>query len=127
MTESSATDWLWHAELEGLTGLGSLVGATVRSADDKRVGTVLHTVDDPRTGLLVVNTGPWIFGRLLAVPAGLVTQVDPDARVLRVGCDRKRLRRAPLYQADTPDAFSSYRSQASSYFAPRGEADRLTP
>jgi hypothetical protein len=126
MTEDTAAEWLWHTELEGLRGLGGLVGFTVRSADDKRVGTVLHTVDELEAGLLVVNTGPWIFGRLLAVPAGLVAGIDRDAGTLRVARDRNQLRQAPAYRADTQDAFTGYRTQATSYFATQGEADRLT-
>ncbi|RAG80897.1 PRC-barrel domain containing protein [Streptacidiphilus pinicola] len=125
-TPSPPAQWLFHCELEDFPGLGSLTTYTVH-AEDGRLGTVLRTVDEPGTGLLLVNTGPWIFGRLLAVPAGLIAEVDRDAETLRVAGTRKHLRRAPEYLADTPDAFADYRTKAADYFSPVGLARRLTP
>ncbi|WP_051944136.1 hypothetical protein [Streptacidiphilus rugosus] len=127
MSDTSTTALLWQAGLQVTPGLGTLVGHTVRSSDDRRVGTVLRTVDHPEVGLLVVNTGPWIFGRLLAVPAGLISGIDDDAHTVRVSCDRARLKRGPSYRAETPEAFENYRTRAADYFAPDAEADRLTP
>ncbi|WP_052434729.1 PRC-barrel domain-containing protein [Streptacidiphilus melanogenes] len=116
MSDTAATEWLWHTDLED-PGLGSLVGHTVRDSDGRRLGTVLRTVDHPEYGLLVVNTGPWIFGRLLAVPAGLVSDVDHEAGSVRVTCDRRRLKRGPAYRADSPEAVENYRARAATYFA----------
>ncbi|MEY9878413.1 hypothetical protein ABH931_007940 [Streptacidiphilus sp. MAP12-33] len=123
---SRAARWLFHYELEEFPGLGSLTTYTVQ-AEDGRLGTVLRTVDAPGTGLLMVNTGPWIFGGLLAVPAGLIADVDRDTGTVRVAGAKKHLRRAPDYRADTPEALADYRTRTADYFGPLGLAQRLTP
>ncbi|SEK47364.1 hypothetical protein [Streptacidiphilus jiangxiensis] len=125
-TPSPPARWLFHYELEEFPGLGSLTTYTVQ-AEDGRLGTILRTVDAPGTGLLMVNTGPWIFGRLLAVPAGLITEVDRDAGTVRVAATKRHLRRAPDYRADTPEAFADYRTKTADYFGPLGVTQRLTP
>jgi hypothetical protein len=117
-------DDLWNFDLQGHPGLGSLTGYTVR-ASDGRVGRVLHTVDDPTTGLLVVNTAPWFFGKLLAVPAGLIAAVDDDSGTVRLRCGKRRLKEAPAYQADSPGALADYRQQAHRYFTEADRSDRL--
>ncbi|SEL27453.1 hypothetical protein [Streptacidiphilus jiangxiensis] len=121
-TAPDRTD-LWHFELEGHAGLGSLTGYTVRAVDG-RLGRVLRTVDDVSTGLLVVNTGPWFFGRLPAVPAGLIAGVDDACNTVQLHCGKQRLRRAPEYSADSAEAFAGYREKTGRYFDDAPGSDR---
>lgn len=46
---------------------------------------------------LVVDTGPWIFGRKVTLPAGVVNHIDHTGRVLYVGCTKEQVRSAPEF------------------------------
>ncbi|WP_353939640.1 ATP-binding protein, partial [Micromonospora sp. b486] len=64
-------------------------------ATDGQIGSVDRASYDVGDALLVVDTGPWIFGRKVLLPAGTVAYADHDARTLFV--DRPRSRsRTPL-------------------------------
>ncbi|MGW2014458.1 PRC-barrel domain containing protein [Streptomyces sp. NPDC001927] len=60
------------------------------------------TVDthEPTAGRahVVVDTDPWIPGRRVIVPAGVVTTVDPGAERLDIGCTKQQIADAPPFE-----------------------------
>ena len=79
---------------------GGLVGYDVGAADGA-IGTVDDATDDISGSYLVVDVGAWIFGRQRLIPAGAVTGVDHDSRMVKVSMTRDQIKKGPDYDGDT--------------------------
>ncbi|TDB99070.1 PRC-barrel domain containing protein [Micromonospora fluostatini] len=71
-----------------------LVGHRVE-ATDGRVGSIDEATYDTDASYLVVETGPWIFGRKVLLPAGTVARVDHLDRVVHVDRSREQVKDSP--------------------------------
>ncbi|MDG4778128.1 PRC-barrel domain containing protein [Micromonospora sp. WMMD961] len=91
-----------------------LVGYQVE-ATDGRIGSIDETSDEAGTGYLVVDTGPWIFGQKVMLPAGTVVQVDHQERVVHVDRTRQQIKDAPPFDPDSADP--DYRERVGTYYA----------
>lgn len=74
-------------------------------ATDGGVGRVTEYSDELGASWLVVDTGPWIVGRKVLLPAGTITAVDADARKVHVDRTRDEIKAAPEHDP------SGYRDQ----------------
>jgi hypothetical protein len=114
---------LWRFSM-GLGG-GDLRGMSVEALDGS-VGKVENVVDQLGGAYLVVDTGGWIFGKTVVVPAGVVRAVDPDRRCVFVACTRADVKGAPEHDPDagegaTREALGAY------YGEVRRRDDRAQP
>jgi hypothetical protein len=71
-----------------------LVGYAVE-ATDGGIGSVVEASHAPGAAYLVVDTGPWIFGRRVLLPAGTVERVDHLARTVHVDRTRDQVKDSP--------------------------------
>ncbi|QMU77330.1 PRC-barrel domain containing protein [Streptacidiphilus sp. PB12-B1b] len=127
MPTTASSDALWDYRENTGRSLGmSVTGFTVR-ASDGRVGTVLRTHNDPGRAHLIVTTGPWVFGQELAIPAGLITKVDPEHKTVVLACSRAQAKQAPRYRPDAQNAWDSYRESATDYYTSAEPMNRLAP
>jgi hypothetical protein len=78
------------------------------TARDGEIGSVDEATWDVRRGRIVVDTGPWIFGRKVLLPAGVIDGVDPGERTIHVACTKDQIRSAPEYVDDNLDADERY-------------------
>jgi hypothetical protein len=70
---------------------------------------------------LMVDTGPWIFGRKVVLPVGTVQRVDHEERKVFVDRTKEQIKDAPEYD---PDDDEGYRRRTDDYYA---ESYRLMP
>ncbi|MEK8108959.1 hypothetical protein NKG94_37260 [Micromonospora sp. M12] len=84
-------------------------------ASDGRVGSIDETSDEADAGYLVVDTGPWIFGQKVLLPAGTVDRVDHQERVVHVDRTRQEIKHAPPFDPDSSDP--EYRDRVGTYYA----------
>ncbi|MEU4779437.1 PRC-barrel domain-containing protein [Micromonospora sp. NPDC023633] len=91
-----------------------LVGYRVE-ATDGRIGSVDEASDDTDARWLVVDTGPWIFGHKVLLPAGTVTRVDHLDRTVHVDRTREQVKESPAFD---PDAYGEpgYRDRIGDYY-----------
>jgi hypothetical protein len=92
----------------GLTGYGV-------EATDGSIGSVDEVVSDNDEHYLIVDTGPWIFGRKVLLPAGTVQQVDHSDQKVYVDRTKSQIKESPEYDPDTfgkPD----YRAEVGVYY-----------
>ena len=91
-----------------------LVGYAVE-ATDGGIGSVAEVDTAAGAAHLVVDTGPWIFGRKVLLPAGTVERVDRDERKVYVDRTKDQIKESPEYDKDT---FSTpeYRRQVGDYY-----------
>ncbi len=86
---------------------GDLTGYHVE-ATDGGIGKIDEATYDEGSSCLVVDTGPWIFGKKVLLPAGIVESVDHDEqtglRQPHEGRDRERARvqRRPVHRREVP-------------------------
>ena len=79
-----------------------LVGYSVEATDGS-IGKIDKASDDTSTAYLVVDTGPWIFGKKRLIPAGTVTSVDHDDHTVFVTMSKDQIKGAPDYDANDLD------------------------
>jgi hypothetical protein len=105
--------WAYRADVaaSGSTLVGYQVAAT-----DGTIGTVDEASHEVNASYLVVDTGPWIFGRKVLLPAGTVESVDVEARKLYVDRSRDEIEKAPEHD---PSGYAEqeYRLALADYYA----------
>jgi Protein of unknown function (DUF2795) len=93
-------------------------------ARDGTIGTVEHSTMQAGQSYLVVDTGSWIPGRRVLLPAGIVERVDRVGQKVFVSRSRHEISNAPEYnQAEATDL---YRQQVGSYYRGLGDAAPAT-
>jgi hypothetical protein len=84
-------------------------------ATDGSIGSIDEATYDTDASYIVVDTGPWIFGKKVLLPAGVVNNVDADARKVFVERTKEQIKNAPEYDEDTRDK-PEYREDLGSYY-----------
>ena len=64
---------------------------------------------------MVVDTGPWIFGKKVLLPAGVVDRVDRDEEKVYVGRTKDQIKNAPEFDKDRYRD-NAYRSGLGDYY-----------
>ena len=102
-----------HADLSGFSV----------EAVDGSIGKVDESTYDVGGSYIVVDTGPWIFGKKVMLPAGVVRGVDETEQVVFVNRTKEQIKSAPEY--DESLAFEDrYRSDLGAYYGPGGAGYR---
>jgi hypothetical protein len=84
-------------------------------AIDGSIGKVKDVVDQLGGAYLVVDTGPWIFGKTVRLPAGVVTAVDTDQRCVFIDRSKEDVKNAPEHDPDAPDE-TAHREALTAYY-----------
>jgi hypothetical protein len=92
-----------------------LAGYAVEAADG-HIGSVDKASYEVDAGHLVVDTGPWIFGRKVLLPAGTVDRIDRIERKVYVGRTKEQIKDSPEYDKDSFES-TEYREQVGTYYA----------
>jgi hypothetical protein len=95
-----------------------LVGCKVEAADGG-IGKVDEASCDVGAGYIVVDTGPWIFGKKVMLPAGVIQRVDTQDETIFVNRTKDQIKNAPEFDADTYRE-DTYRGQLGSYYGEGG-------
>ncbi len=104
-----------YAQDSGYTSRLSLVGFTVEAADGA-IGHVDRQQDQPGRQHLVVDTGVWVFGKSVLIPAGAVTGIDTEAQTVQVSATREEIKAAPRFTTDSETADDDYLSAVGDYY-----------
>jgi hypothetical protein len=99
-----------------------LTGFDVEAIDGK-IGKVDEATYETSRSYLVIDTGPWIFGKKVLIPAGLIERVDLDSQTVVVNRMKDEIKDAPEFDEMTyrDDA---YRERVGHYYAPATTIDR---
>ena len=84
-------------------------------ATDGEIGTVDETTHEVGSGSIVVDTGPWIFGRKVMLPAGVIARIDEDDRRVWVDLTKDEIKNAPEFDESTYRD-RGYRDAVGSYY-----------
>ena len=92
----------------------ALVGFSVE-ATDGGIGKVDDATDDVSGSFIVVDTGPWIFGKKVMLPAGVIETVDFDAETVFVSRTKDDIKNAPEYD-ESKHGDTAYQAQLGGYY-----------
>ena len=107
--------WEYRPET-GLTGDELDVTGYPIAAVDGDIGFVDEATNELLgSSYLVVDTGPWIFGRTVLLPAGVVERVDTVEHKVYVDRTKDQIKAAPEYDQTVDDA--QYRERLGGYYA----------
>ena len=88
----------------------NLSGLSVEALDGS-IGKVDEATNDVGGSFIVVDTGPWIFGKKVLLPAGVIKRVDLDTETVFVDRMKDQIKHAPEYDEDKHRADASYRDR----------------
>lgn len=108
--ESAAEPGQAGVDLAGV----DLVGYKVEAIDG-HIGSIDRASYDVGSSFLVVDTGPWIFGRKVLLPAGTVQTFDHTERKVYVDRTKEQIKNSPEYDKDTFES-PEYREQVGDYY-----------
>lgn len=89
-------------ESAGLVPGAQLIGYHVE-ATDGAIGKIDKHSGDVGRSYIVVNTGPWIFGHHLLVPAGVVSRIDHEGETVHVDCSKQQIKDSPDFESGRYD------------------------
>jgi hypothetical protein len=87
-------------------------------ARDGGIGKVDEATYEAGGSFIVVDTGPWIFGKKVLLPAGVINDIDPDTETIFVNLTKDEIKNAPEFDEDRYRD-ESYRSELSGYYSGR--------
>jgi hypothetical protein len=104
--------WTYRQTLQDVDLTGWKVEAT-----DGSIGKVDEATYDAGSSYIVVDTGPWIFGKKVLLPAGAIQQVDLEDKRVFVDRTKEEIKNAPEFD---PDMYreAAYRQQVGDYYEP---------
>jgi hypothetical protein len=85
------------------------------AAIDGDIGKVDQATYETDASSLVVDTGPWILGRKVLIPAGVIERVDTDEEKVYVDRTKDQIKDSPDYDPDT-GGDADYRSRLGDYY-----------
>ena len=91
-----------------------LTGFEVEATDGK-IGKIDEATYEVGGSYVVVDTGPWIFGKKVMLPAGMIQRVDLDTQTLFVDRTKDEIKSAPEFD-ESAYRDASYRSTLDSYY-----------
>ena len=107
--------WTYNEDLKQITDLNGFDVAAL----DGDIGEVDDATYDVGSSYIVVDTGPWIFGKKVLLPAGVISRLDADDEKVYVNRTKEQIKNSPEFD---PDSYrdQSYRGQVGTYYGPGG-------
>jgi hypothetical protein len=104
----------WRFRDDVAPGSADLTGYKVEAADGG-IGKVDQASHDVNAACLVVDTGPWIFGKKVLIPAGTINHIDHQSRTVYLDRTKEQVKTAPEFD---PDRYTDpvYRDKLGGYY-----------
>lgn len=119
---SSPDMWAYRPE-SGLAGERDLTGYKVEALDGS-IGKIDEATHDVGASYIVVDTGPWIFGKKVVLPAGIIDRVDVDDEKVYVHRDKDQIKDSPKFGDEGATRDDAYRETLGGYYGSGGAGYR---
>jgi len=87
------------------------------NATDGDIGKVDEATYDVGSSYIVVDTGPWIFGRKVLLPAGVIQDIDLDNKKVLVRLTKDQIKNSPELDETMDYTSDVYREKVGSYYS----------
>jgi hypothetical protein len=84
-------------------------------ARDGGIGKVDEATHQAGGSFIVVDTGPWIFGKKVMLPAGVIRDIDLDTETVFVDFTKDEIKNAPEFD-ENRYRDQSYRNELGDYY-----------
>jgi hypothetical protein len=84
-------------------------------AVDGGIGKIDEATYDVGSSYIVVDTGPWIFGKKVLLPAGVIDRVDVEDKTVYVNRTKDEIKDAPEFDYDM-GVTDDYRTRVGTYY-----------
>jgi hypothetical protein len=109
---------IWTFRTEPMLGDVDLTGFKVEALDGD-IGKIDDATYEVGGSYLVIDTGPWIFGKKVMLPGGVVNRVDLDEERVYVDRTKDEIKSAPEFDPDTGLTDADYRTRLADYYTRR--------
>ncbi|MER5876149.1 PRC-barrel domain-containing protein [Streptomyces sp. NPDC001910] len=110
------SDSIWgYQPTTGHTAGTDLTGFKVEATDGS-IGKVDKHSDDVDSSYIVVDTGVWIFGKHVLLPAGTVKTVDQADKKIYVDLTKEQIKNSPEFDKDKHVGDAGYHEQIGTYY-----------
>jgi hypothetical protein len=116
-----ATTDLWTYGKTSMTAQ-DLTGFTVEALDGD-IGKIDEATNAVGGSYIVVDTGPWIFGKKVLLPAGVLRDADFDDEKVFVNRTKDQIKNAPEFN-ENRYRDEGYRNEVGGYYGPGGAGYR---
>ena len=100
-----------------------LTGFNVEAVDGG-IGKIDEATYEANAGYVVVDTGPWIFGKKVLLPAGVIRDVDLDSEKVFVDRSKDEIKNAPEFD-ESGYREPAYRERVGGYYGSRRDDDLI--
>jgi hypothetical protein len=112
---------LWGYSGSGWGSSKDITGYKVEAIDGS-IGKIVGATYETDASYVVVDTGPWIFGKKVVLPAGVIARIDPDEETVYVNRTKDEIKNAPEFGDNRFD--QAYRDRLGTYYGPGGRGYR---
>ncbi len=102
--------------------ISDIVGYEVEALDGS-IGKVDKATREAGSGHVVVDTGPWILGKKVMLPAGVIRTIDDDAQKVFVNGTKEQIKNAPEFDESLAED-EGYRGRLGTYYSQGGPGYR---
>lgn len=91
---------------------------------DGDIGKIDEATYEAGRSFIVVDTGPWIFGKKVMLPAGVIDRIDTENERVVVGRTKDEIKNAPAYDPELALDDEYHGNLSAHYGAPTAGARR---
>ncbi|MDV5142830.1 PRC-barrel domain-containing protein [Streptomyces sp. SBC-4] len=106
--------WVYHPRAGYQQGI-DLIGYKVEATDGS-IGKIDKHSDEVGSSYLVVDTGTWIFGKHVLLPAGTIKLIDTTEKKVHVDRTKEQIKDAPEFDAAKYGGEPTYLEQFARYY-----------
>lgn len=107
---------LWTYQQDVWTDGREVVGYDVEASDGS-IGSIDDSTLDAGRQHVVVDTGPWIFGKKRLIPARAITRIEHEDKTVHVNLTKDQIKDAPDFD-DVESDDDEHRSTHGEYYRP---------
>jgi hypothetical protein len=122
MTQSRTMTDVWTYRDYDNLGNSDISGFKVEAIDGE-IGAIDEATWDVGSSYVVVDTGPWIFGKKVLLPAGVIDRIDTADERVFVNRTKDEIQNAPEFDENRYKD-TTYRSEIGTYYGEGGRGYR---
>lgn len=122
MTQSRTMTDIWTFRDYESLGSVDITGFKVEAIDGE-IGAIDEATWDVGRSHMVVDTGPWIFGKKVMLPAGVIDRIDVDGERVYVHRTKDDIKNAPEFD-ESAHRDETYRTDLGTYYGEGGAGYR---
>jgi hypothetical protein len=92
-----------------------LTGYSVEAVDGG-IGKIDEATHDVGASYVVVDTGPWIFGKKVMLPAGVIDRIDTESETVYVAVTKDDIKNSPEFDEDAVVDDEERRERLGTYY-----------